>query len=310
MSLTDHKIDEAVDYEGRDIASLEDTPLLSPKQLKARFDSLVKNLVVPRYNALIDELGAPAHVVSEGTEGNIPCFDETGDLMDSGVSRLAVEPRRNSGYISARSDETWYRIAVFHIPFAVANGRNFRIDGYSGLPVAEGCGHWSVAVSVTHLGNANRKLCRLIFADDGISPDNFDFRQTGDGEFALWFKPVAGTDYAVFAQINGDAESSWIELLTNDTTPVAGLYLPVDISVPASVRMGIFRALVSASAEFTDFTVPWAKKGKPVVVLSNDASPKVIPKSASCESNGIVRVYWTTVPSSDVSAALSIFYGV
>ena len=119
MSLKDHKIDETVDYAGRDIESLEDKPLLSAKQLKARFDSLVKSLVVPRYNALIDELGDPAHIVSESAEGNIPCFNENGDIEDSGISKNAVEPRRKYGYISGKSDETWYRIAAFHIPFSV-----------------------------------------------------------------------------------------------------------------------------------------------------------------------------------------------
>jgi hypothetical protein len=44
------------DYTGLDVASLEDQPSLSANELKDRFDALVKRLVVPRFNALLDAL--------------------------------------------------------------------------------------------------------------------------------------------------------------------------------------------------------------------------------------------------------------
>lgn len=44
------------DYAGLDIGSLEDQPTLSANELKDRFDALVKRLIVPRFNALLDEL--------------------------------------------------------------------------------------------------------------------------------------------------------------------------------------------------------------------------------------------------------------
>lgn len=310
MSLKDHKIDEKTDYAGRDIEGLEDKPLLSPQQLKARFDSLVKDLVVPKYNALIDELGSPAHRVSDGISGNIPCFDENGDLSDSGVSCSEIEQKRGYAYISGQSLEQWYRIASFRVNFSVSCGRNIKIDGYSGSPDTQGGGHWSVIVTVAHQGDAECKVCRLVLADNGITAGNFDFRQTGDGEFALWFKTSADTDYAIFSQINGETESLEHSLFSNDTTPVSGQAISVGCTEAASVRIGMFRSLVSASAEYTDFEVPFAKEGKPVVVTATDSSPKVVPKSAVCDQDGTVRVFWMTAPASSVGSALSIICGI
>ena len=310
MLLTDHKIDEKTDYVGRDIEGLEDRPLLSSKQLKARFDSLVKDLVVPKYNALIDDLGAPAHRVENGVLGNIPCFDENGDIKDSGVSCEEIERKRGYSYISGQNSEQWYRIAGFRVPFAVADGRNVRIDGYSGIPKGSGSGHWSVIVTVTYLGSAERKCCRLILADNGINARNFDFRQTADGEFTLWFNPPVGTDYEMFSEVNGASDGFDHSLFTNDTTPVYGQEIAVDYTESAAIRMGMFRAIVNASAEFTDFDVPFAKAGKPVVVTANDSTPKVIPKSAVCDVDGTVRVFWMTVPTSNAGSALSIICGI
>ncbi|MBR6772340.1 MAG: hypothetical protein IKM29_02990 [Clostridia bacterium] len=310
MSLTDHKIDERTDYVGRDIEGLEDRPLLSAKQLKARFDCLVKDLVVPKHNALIDELGSPAHTVANGKAGNVPCLDESGDIRDSGVSHAEIEKKRGYAYISGQDSQQWYRIAVFKVPFSVADGRCIRIDGYSGSPAGGESGHWSVIATVTGQGGSERRVCRLILADNGITADNFDFRQTGDGEFALWFKPGTGTDYAIFSQINGEAENLEHSLLSNDTTPVVGQSVTVDCTESAAFRIGMFRSLVSASAEYTDFEVPFAKAGKPIIVTANDSLPKVIPKSAVCDRDGTVRVFWMTAPATNVGSALSIVYGI
>lgn len=58
MTLNDLKI-TAADYVNLDIASLPDTVSGQAASIKARFDSLVKNLIVPRLNALID-MAVPA----------------------------------------------------------------------------------------------------------------------------------------------------------------------------------------------------------------------------------------------------------
>ena len=60
MAIIDKKI-EVADYTGKDIAGLPDKPSeagVSASTLKARFDSLTKNLTVVNFNGLIDELVA------------------------------------------------------------------------------------------------------------------------------------------------------------------------------------------------------------------------------------------------------------
>ena len=67
MAIIDKKV-AVGDYTNQDIASLPNKPSsagYTAEQLKARFDKLTKDVVSPKYNALIDEL------VSEYGAGNI-----------------------------------------------------------------------------------------------------------------------------------------------------------------------------------------------------------------------------------------------
>ena len=310
MSLTDYKVDTSADYVGKDISGLDDVPLLSSKQLKERFDSLVKKVVVPKYNGLIDELGEPAHRVGAGGSGNLAALDENGDLCDSGVAMDRVETRRMYGRISGVSSRLKYRIASFHIPAYVATGRNFRIEGYSGVPELGGRGHWIIEVTVTNLGNAYRKTCRLLLADGDITTEQFDMRELDDGEFSLWFTPEPDTDYELFLRDDSDTLSGWAELFTDDTAEAGGEPIAVRFAGSAGIRMGSFRASVTADSTYTDITVGGARADFPVVVTASDPIPKAVPRSAVCPSGGTVRVFWTTPPSEDVSVGLSVVYGI
>ncbi|MBC5648252.1 hypothetical protein [Christensenella tenuis] len=56
MSLNDYKITE-LDYKDKDVASLPDEPSeegISAADLKAAFDRLTKEVVVPKYNAFVE----------------------------------------------------------------------------------------------------------------------------------------------------------------------------------------------------------------------------------------------------------------
>lgn len=55
MALDTHKI-RSSDYEGKDVAALPVRPTISAAELQAAFDRLVKEVVVPKFNALIEEL--------------------------------------------------------------------------------------------------------------------------------------------------------------------------------------------------------------------------------------------------------------
>ena len=55
MALQDYKITEQ-DYTGKDVASLPDEPSeagVSAAELKAAFDRLTKEVVVPKHNSLV-----------------------------------------------------------------------------------------------------------------------------------------------------------------------------------------------------------------------------------------------------------------
>lgn len=78
------------------------------------------------------------------------------------------------------------------------------------------------------------------------------------------------------------------------------------LSTNQTLRIEMVRSLVGASEELTDIPVEWVRKDKAVLVMSNDANPKALPKSASCAQDGVVRVFWQTAPSSAVSVCLTV----
>lgn len=83
MAISNYKI-AVGDYANKDVASLPNVPGESgytPEQVKARFDSLVKNVVAPKYNNLIDALTA-ANVEKAVTSGDIKAIrlNENGQL--------------------------------------------------------------------------------------------------------------------------------------------------------------------------------------------------------------------------------------
>ena len=55
MDIRNHEI-LASDYEGKDIMGLPNSVAGDAENVKARFDALVKDVVAPKYNALINEL--------------------------------------------------------------------------------------------------------------------------------------------------------------------------------------------------------------------------------------------------------------
>ena len=57
MALSDYRITEA-DYKNKDIAALPVRPTISAAELQAAFDRLVKEVVVPKLNAMLEELAS------------------------------------------------------------------------------------------------------------------------------------------------------------------------------------------------------------------------------------------------------------
>lgn len=62
------------DFTGLDVAGLEDQPSLTANELKDRFDALVKRLIVPRFNALLDALYSNSDVQMKTIDIATPAY--------------------------------------------------------------------------------------------------------------------------------------------------------------------------------------------------------------------------------------------
>ncbi|MGN1451430.1 MAG: hypothetical protein ACI4XQ_04995 [Eubacteriales bacterium] len=308
MALTDHKVDPLSDYAGRDISGLPDVPAISSEQLKARFDSLVKDVVVPKYNALIDELGEPAHRVISAPEGNLAMFGENGEIADSDVAASEVEKARRSCVISGTGGSVWYRVAHIALPSIVNDARTVKFEGFSGMPASKGRGHWTLIVSLTNAGNNYRKRSLLAFADNGITPDNFDLRELAPGEYALWFKPAANTSYSIFATVEGDIKTPWLELYGDDTTETSGTAIDTVYPGFQGFSFGVFTAEAVSGTAWSDIAAEGITAGSAAVAMSNTENVGI--REVLCQSDGTARIYWADTPQSDCSVVLSLLYTV
>lgn len=79
MDIDNLKITDA-DYYGKDIAGLPDTIAGEAANVKARFDALVKDVVAPRFNDLIDDIKEDRSRDSYGYE--LPETANEGDAFD------------------------------------------------------------------------------------------------------------------------------------------------------------------------------------------------------------------------------------
>lgn len=85
MAISNYKI-AVGDYANKDVASLPNVPGESgytPEQVKARFDSLVKNVVAPKYNNLIDALTASGGASEIGAVNEVVGGDNVQEVLDA-----------------------------------------------------------------------------------------------------------------------------------------------------------------------------------------------------------------------------------
>lgn len=85
MAISNYKI-AAGDYTNKDVASLPNVPGESgytPEQVKSRFDSLVKNVVAPKYNNLIDALTAYGGASEIGAVNEDVGGDNVQEVLDA-----------------------------------------------------------------------------------------------------------------------------------------------------------------------------------------------------------------------------------
>lgn len=87
MSLLECKIQQAA-YEGNDIESISENNIIGRAEwLKARFDALSKNAVIPAHNGLIDALTAPGAAAQIGASGGSveECLGEVAQQAQAAV---------------------------------------------------------------------------------------------------------------------------------------------------------------------------------------------------------------------------------
>ena len=98
MAIKEQKIYTS-DYSDKDVSGLPDSVVGQADWLKARFDALTKEVVVPRFNAVIDELAG------EQGAGNIGTGWKHGTLGTAVVSACHGCPDRcaRTSAVSSRS---------------------------------------------------------------------------------------------------------------------------------------------------------------------------------------------------------------
>ena len=81
MALSDYRITEA-DYKNKDIAALPVRPTISAAELQAAFDRLVKEVVVPKLNAMLEELASAVGANAIGKAVSGMSGQSAGELLE------------------------------------------------------------------------------------------------------------------------------------------------------------------------------------------------------------------------------------
>jgi hypothetical protein len=100
----------AEDLFGKGVTGLPDTPGLSTTDMQAKFDELVKEVMVPKFNALVRELAVLSGVESvtkelENTETSIPTGSAVAKYIDENGGNATVEEMTWAEYQALPEEE-------------------------------------------------------------------------------------------------------------------------------------------------------------------------------------------------------------
>jgi hypothetical protein len=100
----------AEDLFGKGVTGLPDTPGLSTTDMQAKFDELVKDVMVPKFNALVRELAVLSGIESvtkelENTETSIPTGSAVAKYIDENGGNATVEEMTWAEYEAISEEE-------------------------------------------------------------------------------------------------------------------------------------------------------------------------------------------------------------
>lgn len=295
MALDDYKIVDA-DYTGKDVSGLADKPTLTAAQLKARFDSLVKNVVAVRYNACIDALktliAGLASKVTGATNGNFAGLDADGNLTDSGKNAGDFEPLsivRHTVYKNSLGEE-WFKI----LSFPISERATVKISCYSSHASILQRGHWEMIINRDLDGNIRADL---IYSTNVVT-SKFSVR-SDSGVLKLYFSTPQYTEFTILSEvIIGDATlTTYADTAeTPSGTEVTVNY--ADTAVIARRREASASITLSAIVFQYEVTVAWATPSMWFQAIRTDEIMSYFthPIRAYCETAGKVKVYLNMYP--------------
>lgn len=130
--FSDYKVDES-EYAGRDIQSIEETVITGKADwLKARFDALSKDVIVAKYNDMLDYLAGAEAAGSIGSSGGTVQEEldgYAGNIAQAGSNAQAAYSQAQQAYAQAAQARQMAQTALENVDNALA-----MTDPFTGEP--------------------------------------------------------------------------------------------------------------------------------------------------------------------------------
>lgn len=312
MALDDYKITTS-DYTSKDISSLADRPALTASQLKARFDSLVKNVVAVKFNGLIDALvTAIAGLMSKvtgGTAGNFASLSSDGSIADSGKKAADFVLATNVIDLAhGGTGEETASAAIGALSESVAcTNTGSATNKYTKIATVT-CALYDHASGILQIQDAGSEkhygLLQFCFTGAGTSVDVNRLMWISSSGYEAYAISIDATHVAIYIKIPHSYSISVVSFIGahNGSVVLHGAQtlsdsLP-DTPVATSVgsRMEYSTTITLTATHYTyDVAVSWATTDMWFEAISMDY-PALFPARSYCIENGTVRIGLNKIP--------------
>lgn len=105
MAISARKLDTSTSFIGNQMSEVDDKPKLTNVQAKAKLDAAVKNVMVPAFNGLIDDLASSVYILNDLTTGGTsqPLSAEQGKNLFTYLSTGWIPTGDTGTYVSTTS---------------------------------------------------------------------------------------------------------------------------------------------------------------------------------------------------------------